>query len=644
MPNLLRPNLVFSMADLVLNILTLAALSYLGVGVQPPTPEWGAMIADGQAYLLTAWWFTTLPGLVVVAGVAFSLIGDGLADRLGGEFRVTYERPADEGPPARGPRPDRGFPRGGGRPGRRSHQLRLVGGPTLGLVGESGCGKSVTLRSILGLVPAPGEIIAGEILFDGRELRAVSRCELNGIRGTEISMIFQDPMASLNPVFSVGDQLTETLRVKLGLGGRDARSAIELLDRVGIPSAAARMRDYPHQFSGGMRQRVMIALAIAARPRLLLADEPTTALDVTIQDQILALLAGIRAETGMAMILVSHDVGVIAQDSDDVAVMYAGHVVERGPPPTCWAPAPPVHARPARCHPGHRALGVRSPPVPIPGQPPDLAELPPGCPSRPGARRPRRLRVRPDGARRPAPRARLGLSVRGRSVDVSAEAPAAAPAGGGGRREALRGPAPSRTARGAVPAGRARLGVAVLGATRPSASWRVGQRQDDAGALRRPARAAGRRLHPLRRGESCGARPAARRPPRCSSSTRTPTRRSTRGCASATRSRRRRSCMASSAGARSALVAELLDQVAAGHDGRGGPPRALGRAAPACRHRASPGAPAAVIIADEAVSALDVSIQAQILDLFAELRALGLAMMFIAHQLSVIGQSRSASP
>ena len=190
----------------------------------------------------------------------------------------------------------------------------LEKGRTLGLVGESGCGKSMTLRAVLGLVPYPGEVVAGSIRLHGQELRGLGPAALRGVRGLRISMIFQDPGASLDPVFSVGDQLSETLCKRLGLDRSTAhRRSLELLDRVGIPSGAARLRDYPHQLSGGMRQRIMIALAIATHPDLLLADEPTTALDVTIQDQILDLLTEIRVETGMGMLLVSHDAGVVAQ-------------------------------------------------------------------------------------------------------------------------------------------------------------------------------------------------------------------------------------------------------------------------------------------------------------------------------------------
>jgi peptide/nickel transport system ATP-binding protein/oligopeptide transport system ATP-binding protein len=213
----------------------------------------------------------------------------------------------------------------------------------------------------------------------------MSRRELERIRGKEISMIFQDPTSCLNPVFSVGDQITEMLRMKLHMTRQKATErAFELLDRVGIPSPRRRLKDYPHQLSGGMRQRVMIAIAIASQPKLLLADEPTTALDVTIQDQILSLLAEIREETGMSMILVSHDVGVVAQNADEVVVMYAGKIVERGKVhEVLYKPRHPytrglLHAVPKIEH-----VGQRDPLEPIPGQPPNLANLPQGCPFQP---------------------------------------------------------------------------------------------------------------------------------------------------------------------------------------------------------------------------------------------------------------------
>jgi oligopeptide/dipeptide ABC transporter ATP-binding protein len=258
-------------------------------------------------------------------------------------------------------------------------------GATKGIVGESGSGKSVTLRSLLGIVPEPGRVVDGEVLWRGRNLLTLPPRELRAIRGREISMIFQDPTSSLNPVFTIGEQIAETLRVKLEMGAGEARTrAVELLDHVGIPAAKERLRSYPHELSGGMRQRVMIAIAIACRPRLLLADEPTTALDVTIQDQILALLADLQHEFGMAMILVSHDLGIVAQNSDSVAVMYAGHVVEDAPTAELFrSPSHPYTIGLLRAIPSTRAPGTRRRLEQIGGQPPDLARLPEGCPFRP---------------------------------------------------------------------------------------------------------------------------------------------------------------------------------------------------------------------------------------------------------------------
>jgi len=258
-------------------------------------------------------------------------------------------------------------------------------GETKGLVGESGSGKSITLLSLLGLVPEPGCVIDGQVLWNGRDLLALSKDELRQLRGREIAMIFQDPMSSLNPVYTIGEQIAETLRVKLGMGGRNAKTrAAELLDHVGIPAAKSRLASYPHELSGGMRQRVMIAIAVACRPRLLLADEPTTALDVTIQDQILALLAELREELGMSMILVSHDLGVVAQNCDSVAVMYAGHIVEEGPVADLFRmPRHPYTAALLAALPSIRLTHGRGRLPQISGQMPDLARLPEGCPFQP---------------------------------------------------------------------------------------------------------------------------------------------------------------------------------------------------------------------------------------------------------------------
>jgi peptide/nickel transport system ATP-binding protein len=208
--------------------------------------------------------------------------------------------------------------------------LTVASGQTLGIVGESGCGKTVLARSILGLLPRRNTVRSGSVRLAGRELTTLSDADLTTIRGKEVAMIFQDPMAALNPVMTVGRQIVEVLRLHLGLGRRESRErAIDLLEQVGIPASKQRFDDYPHQLSGGMCQRAMIAIAIACEPRLLLADEPTTALDVTIQAQVLDLLQDLRERHGMAMILVTHDLGVVAGHVDEIAVMYAGQFVEQ---------------------------------------------------------------------------------------------------------------------------------------------------------------------------------------------------------------------------------------------------------------------------------------------------------------------------
>ncbi len=206
-------------------------------------------------------------------------------------------------------------------------------GETLGVVGESGSGKSVHALSIMGLIPMPpGKVENGEVIFQGRDLLKLSREEMRLVRGAEIAMIFQDPMTSLNPVLTIGTQLTESLKLHMGMSQSQAdKRAVDLLDMVGIPDAKRRLGDYPHQFSGGMRQRVMIAIGLSCNPKLLIADEPTTALDVTIQAQIIELVKQLKEELGMAIIWITHDLGVVAGIADTIQVMYAGRIVERGP-------------------------------------------------------------------------------------------------------------------------------------------------------------------------------------------------------------------------------------------------------------------------------------------------------------------------
>ncbi len=260
--------------------------------------------------------------------------------------------------------------------------LTIRKGETLGVVGESGCGKSVTALSILRLIPTPpGKITGGSIRLGGRNLLELSDGEMRKVRGGSISMIFQEPMTSLNPVFTVGDQIAEGIRLHQGLSKRESwNKAIEMLRLVRIPDAERRVKEYPHQMSGGMRQRVMIGMALSCNPQLLIADEPTTALDVTIQAQILELLNQLKAELGMAVMLITHDLGVVADTAARVAVMYAGRVVEE-------APVLELFTHPK--HPYTQGLLASIPRIEkaarrprlqaIPGMVPDLLDLPPGC-------------------------------------------------------------------------------------------------------------------------------------------------------------------------------------------------------------------------------------------------------------------------
>src|SRR4051812_8467466 len=258
--------------------------------------------------------------------------------------------------------------------------LVLERGHTLGIVGESGSGKSVLSRSIMGLLPKQNVVREGSVKFEGKELTSLSNSAMRAYWGTEMAMVFQDPMTSLNPVLKVGRQITESLHYHLDMDKKQADdTALALLKSVGIPEAERRLSEYPHQLSGGMRQRVVIAIALACGPKLLFADEPTTALDVTVQAQILNLLQQQQRERDMAMVLVTHDLGVVAGRADEIAVMYAGQIVERAPTRTLFAqmrrryPGGLLKSTPRREQPSHSRLQI------IGGRPPDLVSPPPGC-------------------------------------------------------------------------------------------------------------------------------------------------------------------------------------------------------------------------------------------------------------------------
>jgi oligopeptide/dipeptide ABC transporter ATP-binding protein len=252
-------------------------------------------------------------------------------------------------------------------------------GRVLGLVGESGCGKSMTALSLMRLVPSPGRVAGGRVLLDGRDLMTLSESEMRTVRGAGLAMIFQEPMTALNPVFTVGSQIAEALRLHRRMSRREAWDrATALLDEVGIPEPARRAHDYPHQLSGGMRQRVMIAIAISCEPRVLIADEPTTALDVTIQAEILELLRALRERHGMALLLITHDLGVVAEQADEVAIMYAGRIVEQAPVTELFdGPLHPYTQALLRSMPG--VAGRRQRLEAVPGTVPDLLHLPSGC-------------------------------------------------------------------------------------------------------------------------------------------------------------------------------------------------------------------------------------------------------------------------
>jgi len=349
LPNLASPVLTLATLEFAIVVLAEAGLSYLGFGIQPPESSWGLMVAEGQAYLTDNGWLVVLPGIAIaVVVLSLNLIASwirivsdprqrdrqlrrGRSRDAGGAAQQVDQAAVDPKTPlvtVAGLDVDFARPNGGSVAAVRDVSLDVRRGETLGIVGESGSGKSVTMRAMMGLIEPPGEVTGGDVHWR-LEPRAGQRAPV--IVGDRATMVFQDPGASLNPLVPVGRQITEVLRKHKGMSRRQADArALELLELVGIPSPERRLRQYPFELSGGMAQRVALTIALAPEPDLIIADEPTTALDVTIQAQILKVLRDIQAQFGMSMILIAHDLGVVAGMCDRIAVMYAGRLVELG--------------------------------------------------------------------------------------------------------------------------------------------------------------------------------------------------------------------------------------------------------------------------------------------------------------------------
>jgi peptide/nickel transport system permease protein len=399
-----------------LALLAQTGLSYLSLVVAAPAPSWGGMVADGAGAIYLQPWLVWPPGIAIALTVlAFGLLGDGVGD-------VTTDRWSGRGSTTRRPRSPRS------RTSRTCRGIEATAasatvelrdlhkeeatrdallvvenlsvaiqnaagavtivdqvsfdiglGETVGLVGESGCGKTMTAMSILGLLPPGGSITSGRVLFGGRDLAAASQSELRRVRGREIAVVSQEPMISLNPAFRVGIQLSDALRRHLHCTRREARArALDLLKQVQIPHPERVARLYPHELSGGMAQRVVIARALAGEPKLLIADEPTTALDVTVQAEILELLRELKEERGMAVLLVTHDWGVVADSCDRAVVMYAGQVVERAAlAPMFHEPLHPYTEALLASNPQNFEMGERL--ASIPGMVPQPGSWPEGC-------------------------------------------------------------------------------------------------------------------------------------------------------------------------------------------------------------------------------------------------------------------------
>lgn len=348
LPNVAPPLIVQTTLLFAQAVLAEAALSFLGIGASADQASWGRMLRDAEISLDRTIWPAIPPGIAIfLTVVAFNVFGDGLRDAFSREARGGRVGVGDVEPVPGGPTTPSDpkallslrdltvrFPRPGGTEDINvvhDVDLDIDPGEVVALVGESGSGKSITALSLMGLVPDPGLASASSITLDGRELVGLHFDELRRIRGKEIGIIFQEPSAALNPAYTVGRQVAEPLRVHLGMSKQQARArVIELFREVGIPDPEKRIDAFPHQFSGGMAQRVMIAMALSCEPKLLIADEPTTALDVTVQGQVLDLIGDLARDRGVSVLLITHDLGVVADLADKVAVMYAGEIVESG--------------------------------------------------------------------------------------------------------------------------------------------------------------------------------------------------------------------------------------------------------------------------------------------------------------------------
>lgn len=422
-PSVLPTLLTVAALDFCFVMLAESSLSFLGIGIQPPDVSWGLMVAQGRQELQSAWWIALFPGLAIVLTTVSATVlaswarlttDPGQRWREGvrrSGWRARWSRGAGAGPATRGPavaEPDTTPASGGSRPAMTErptasdvlvvddlsvdvhtpagpvHVVRRVGfsvrsGETLALLGESGCGKSMTAHAVAGLLDPVAEVVGGQVRLDGEDLLRLGARARRRLAGPGVAMVFQDALSALNPVLTVGTQLAEPFRIHEGMSRRAARAkAVELMERVGIPEARSRADAYPHQFSGGMRQRLLIATAVALRPKVLIADEPTTALDVTVQAQIMDLLGELRGEQRTALVLITHDLGLAAEHADRVAVMYAGTVVETGPVAEVFGkPHHPytqglLASVPAEQHRGSRLSS-------IPGSPPDPGAVPAGC-------------------------------------------------------------------------------------------------------------------------------------------------------------------------------------------------------------------------------------------------------------------------